>query len=381
MKNFVTIFPYMNNVHLIKDVGQVGNALAHQGDYKAKVVCYKNGMYPNADGEVENVSMEFIKNKGKIFFLEKAILDYITKHAHEIDVLHLFHLSKMTIYYGLHYKKCRKDGKLYIKMDTDGKILDNEIIYSKKRVFDWFHKRKEKKFFKVLDLISAENPTLVEKLKTKYPILERKTILVTNGVNNKFIENEFISRKPFKQKENILLSVGRIGAPDKNYEMLFDLLPHLELKDWKIVLVGPVQPEYKNRMDLYLENNEEWKPKIQFSGPIYDRKKLYKYYDRSKIFFLMSKFESFGIALIEAMYFGNFIIGTTGMSSFDYITSNKKYGWNASVKSPKSYAELINKAITNQEKLEQLIPSMKKHVAQHFYWTDIVTQLNKKLNK
>lgn len=45
-------------------------------------------------------------------------------------------------------------------------------------------------------------------------------------------------------------------------------------------------------------------------GNIEDKNLLYDDYDRAKVFLLTSRWESFGIVLVEALRFGNYIIAT-----------------------------------------------------------------------
>jgi len=142
--NFVTIFPVAQNVHLIKDIGQIGNALAEKGAYNSIFVCYKNSEnYDHLNTEAKHQKIEFLNRSGRFLFLEKAVLNYLKENADRIDVLHLFHLTKESIYYGLHYLKYNKNGKIYLKMDLWNDALEGKIIYSKKWIFQQFHKRKE----------------------------------------------------------------------------------------------------------------------------------------------------------------------------------------------------------------------------------------------
>ena len=174
MKNFTTIFPFTENVHLIKDVGQVANSIAATGNYEAKLVCFKNSEeYSFLTTEAKHLSIDFIESCGKKLFMEKAILNYIAKNAAKIDVIHFFHLTKETIYYALHYKKYNLKGKVYVKMDVDNELLEQEIKYSKKSIFNWYHKKKETRFLKTLTAISTENPSTLESTEIYVDTIER----------------------------------------------------------------------------------------------------------------------------------------------------------------------------------------------------------------
>ena len=377
---FVTIFPVAQNVHLIKDVGQVGNSIAATGAYDAKLVCFKNSeAYSLQKTEATHLNIEFLEPCGKHLFMEKAVLNYIEKEAKNIDVIHFFHLTKETIYYALHYKKHHPEGKIYLKMDVYNEMLEEGIRYSKKALFNWYHKQKEKQFFKVVTAISAENPKSVELLRRKYPLLNDKAFLLTNGVNDSFLKQHFPSVKPFTEKENIILSVGRIGAEEKNYEMLLNSFVKSGIKDWKLVLVGPIENEFDVKVKEIIAANPDFKENIILTGAIEDRVELYEYYNRSKIFCLTSPFESFGIAFVEAMYFGNYIIGTTGMSSFNYISNNMELGRKIEVGDEEGLTILMGKTVTNTNFLEEVYLKAQQQVKDKFYWSEIIKSLEEAL--
>jgi len=375
---FVTIFPVAQNVHLIKDVGQVANSIAAAGNYNAKLVCYKNSSdYSLLKTEANHIQIEFIKPCGKKLFMEKAVLNYIKQNATKIDVIHFFHLTKETIYYALYYKKCNPNGKIYIKMDVYNEMLEQGIVYSKKALFNWFHQQKEKQLFKKVTAISAENPTSVSLLKEKYPPLKNKAFLLTNGVNDEFLKKNFPQIRPFSEKENIILSVGRIGAKDKNYEMLLNSFTTADAKDWKLILVGPIENNFDKKVNDAIQKNPHLKDKIILTGAIEDRLKLYEYYNRSKIFCLTSPFESFGIAFIEAMYFGNYIIGTEGMSSFDFISNKSELGTKVKVNDEEALTLELNKRINDSEALVDVYDKSRQQVANNFYWSKIIKGLQR----
>lgn len=378
---FVTIFPYTENVHLIKDVGQVANAVAKSEQFNAKLVCYKNSEeYTLLKSECPYLTIDFIEQQGKTLFLEKAVLNYLKQHAQNIDVLHLFHLTKESIYYGLYYKKLNPKGKIYLKMDVVNEMLESEISYSKKKIFQWFHQRKAKQFLKQLTVISVENPTAVELIKTKFPELTDNVFLMPNGINCQFAAANFPIIKNYQEKENIILSVGRIGAPDKNYVLLLEAFMQTNLPNWKLLLVGEVTREFQQLVDDWIARHPKLKDKIELTGNINDRKTLYEYYNRAKIFCLSSPKESFGIAFIEAMYFSNYLVGTTGMSSFEYITNNLQHGEIVEPNDTKKLSKVLEKITTNEMLIENNLSAAHQRVLNYFCWDKVIEPLLKRIS-
>lgn len=381
MKNFVTIFPTAQNVHLIKDLGQVGNFIGQETNYNSKLVCYQNSTdYSYLKTEAKNLSLDFIKPIGRFLFLEKSVLKYIKRNAKNIDVLNLYHLTKESIYYGLYYMFCNNNGKIYLKMDVYNEALTKDILYSKISLFQKFHQQMEQLFLKKLAVISVENPIALELFKKKYPKVEQKTILVSNGVNDEFLHKQFPIIKSFEEKENIILSVGRIGAIDKNFEMLLNAFSKANLADWKLIFVGPIENNFDEKVKQVISQLPPLKDQIILTENIENRMELYDYYHRSKICCLTSPFESFGITFIEAMYFGNYVIGTTGMSSFNYITNNLKLGSCVDINDISSLTSLLEVVTANENMLKINYLKAIQQVKEKFCWSKIILPLLEKLN-
>lgn len=382
-KKFTTIFPITENAHLIKDLGQIPHFLNEQHGYQTKIVTYKNSAdYFHAQGEVSGLEMVFIENIGTKHFWEKAVVNYLKEHALEIDVLNLYHFKKDTFVYGNLYKQLNPKGKLYVKMDAYNEhFKSGKVEHTTKSLKKIYFKNLEKKFLKNVDLLSIENNLGLELVTQHYPELKNKIHYLPNGVNDVFLEKHFPTTKQFPEKENILLTVGRIGLDVKNNEMLLNVVEKLELNDWKVLFVGPIHQPFQVVIDQFYQRNPSLKEQVQFVGEVNDRKELYSYYDRSKIFCLTSPFESFGIAFVEAMYFGNYILGTTGMSAFTDLSNNFNFGFWTEVDDIKAYAAEIQKLIDHQNILQDKCEEIKTYTNQHFMWSAIVSKLNHLLNK
>ena len=76
----------------------------------------------------------------------------------------------------------------------------------------------------------------------------------------------------------------------------------------------------------YFLQNPNLKDKIDFTGNISDKKILSEYYNKAKIFFFTSRYESFGLSLMEAAFYGDYIISTETGCAKD-ITDNGKLGF------------------------------------------------------
>jgi glycosyltransferase involved in cell wall biosynthesis len=349
--------------------------------YQSKIISYQiDESYPHTKGEVDGIEMEFLENKGKNFFWEKAVVDYLKKNAPKIDVLNLYHFEKDSFIYGNVYKKYHPKGILYLKMDAYNEAFKNgKKHHTKKWYKQFFFKKLEADFIKNVDLISIENTTGYEWVKKAYPELSGKLFYLPNGINDWFLTKHFPKIKTFDEKENIILTVGRIGLEVKNNEMLLETIPQLNLDHWKVYFVGPIADRFRPKIDAFYKMHPQLKEKVIFTGEINDRTELYEFYNRSKIFCLTSPFESFGMAFIEAMYFGNYLLGTTGMSAFKDITDNFEFGDWVEVNKVSLLAEKMNFLIKNEAILRDKQPKIAEFCKKHFSWSSLITNLENQI--
>ncbi len=378
-KKFVTIFPICENVHLTKDLGQIPFFLNHNYNYDSSIVCYKNNKeYSNLNGEVKGLKLEFIENKGRFIFLEKSVLSYLKKNSKKIDVLNLYIFSKFSFVYGIYYKILNPKGFLFLKLDGYNETFkkDNKIKHSTNLIKNLFFKYLENIFLKKVDLITIEN-SLGEKLvQQKFPQIEDKIMYLPVGVNDLYLIDNFKNDiKSFDQKENIFLTVGRIGEKIKNNEMMLRALSQINLKDWKMVFVGAINPEFLIFYNEWIKYFPHLKEKLIFIGEIKDRKVLYEWYNKSKVFCMTSWNESFCHSIGEALYFGNYIVGTNGIVSMYDLTDNEKYGIILNVDDDSAMAKKMQELIDNPNFLSNVFPNIVSYANQEFVWSKIVEKI------
>ena len=127
-----------------------------------------------------------------------------------------------------------------------------------------------------------------------------------------------IKRKSWEEKENIMVCVGRVGCDQKNTEMLLEALKKVDLKDWKIYLIGPItssfdlneKGEFQNIIDWFFKEYPQYNDKLIFTGMIYDQRIVMDYYNRAKVLLMTSRHESWGNVYSEAAALGCYIIST-----------------------------------------------------------------------
>ena len=372
---FVTVFTETENFHLVKDVGQLPYFMYKTEGYDATLISYQNNVeYPFIDQEVNGLKLNFIPNKGRFLYFELGVLYYLLNHSKSIAVLNLFHFKKDHILYLLIYKLVNPKGKAYIKLDMDILFFKNynAFLFSNYRIKNLILKALTSWIFKLTDLFSVETDQAKDYLLNVYPELQNKLICIPNGVDNLYLDKE-IPIKAFQEKENIILTVGRIGTEQKNTALLLDALKITDLKDWKVYILGPIEESFKKYIADFYKEYPQLENKVIFTGNITDRKELFDWYNRSKIFCLSSRYEGFPIAFPEALYFGNYLISSP-VSSAEHITSNGKYGTVA-----RADAHEFSKAIQNSIEpgflSSQRYEEIRRFSKDNFTWPGIVKKL------
>lgn len=373
MKKFVTLFEKTENFHLIKDVGQIPYLMHHYFAYDATIVTYKNNdSYPYLDDEVKGLKLKFIP-KMKLGRYSLSALVYLFLNAKNIDVLHLFHHREKTYLNFLMYKWRNPNGIAFLKSDMGlNSIKEYDGFVPKKRpkyaIRQWLFD----KVLPKLDVITIETEEGCKYIQNRYPDYDKKMLFMPNGINLERMY-ELTPQQSFEEKDNIILTVGRIGAPEKNNEMLLNAIEKLELGDWKVVFIGPIEKRFTRVIEDFYERHPHLKEKVIFTGAIYDRKLLFDWYARSKIFCLTSIEESFGFVLIEAMAYQACIV-TTPISSANEITESGNTGF--IISSEEELQEQLSILMKDAYKLKTVASTAVVRLQNRYSWFEILQNLN-----
>ena len=239
----------------------------------------------------------------------KARTDYLDAHAAEIDLLILYGAYPDYVPLAAHYKKIRPDGKIYLATDMNIAWADR-LPYESPAY---------KKFLRSCDVIGASCRATQKYLSAKWSV---PVDLIRNGWYN-FFGVDFSDVR----KENIILTVGRIGTEQKQNQILLEAFAKVakNLPDWKLRLVGGIAENFKPYIEKYFERNSELRGRVIFTGLIEDKAELMNEYKRAKIFCLTSSFEGAPNVAAEALFSGDFII-TSAVDAASDMTDNGKCG-------------------------------------------------------
>ena len=281
-KKIVLLFNDLEEVHLGKDVFLVPYYIGKKFNCSVEIAYPPSSTNGSLPDEHRGCKLTRLGRNLNGKYDLRAFSLYVIRNAIKIDLLIVFHGNSQEVTLINLYKFCNPHGKVYVKMDCNPKLVDAH--YKKSR---W---------------VRADTT-----YRHKYG---DKLGLLPNGFDEELLRELDISAKSYKEKENIILSVGRIGPPPKNSIMLLKALAELDLKNWKCVCIGPIEKTFKKEINGFFEKHPKKKAQVFFIGNIANKRELWDWYNRSKVFVLTSKWESYALVLVEALRFGDYLLST-----------------------------------------------------------------------
>ena len=127
---------------------------------------------------------------------------------------------------------------------------------------------------------------------------------------------------PWKDRENIILTIARYDEPAKRLDKILEIFSQIykENKNIRLMVVGKVSYKETFGIDLEEELKKLALPKesIIFTGI---QKNVEKFYRKAKVFLFASEMEGFGLVINEAQSFGipvisNYYLGIEDMISY-----------------------------------------------------------------
>ncbi len=372
MKRFlIVLYNYTTQIHFTKDPGAYAYSLSKYAGWDAEYA------YFNKEKIRDNCFEKYCKliylgaeqDYNKEYLL---VVEWFKENIHNYDVLMLFNYGGNTYKTANAAKKYNSHIKVYAKLDM------NKNGFS--HFYDGTLSRKIKAAIEIvknrnIDLFTVENKYYFNVLNEEWPFRGRIKYL-PNCVSLQKIDMKVLESI---KKENIIITVGRLGDWHKHNELLVEAIEHFseDIKGkWKVYFVGPTTKAFDEYINKKLNGSEVLNEIICLKGPVMDRMKLYELYARSKIFVLTSRSESFGIAAIESMYFGCYPILTDYGTIVKDITNDGIYGDVISQNDCELLADDIIKRMNDPDLILKGM-EIKKYTRNNFsyeYWANRLSQ-------
>lgn len=360
-KTIVAMAPHergWSNVELVKDCGLIPYLLYKNYGYDVSMVGAKGGEYPYHEQYTQGVQMEFLPS-GQL----AESLQYIERGAKEIDGL-LFY-GCYSSYYKMAemYKRLNPKGRIYLALDANRFWMDR-ILWDEKDF---------RIFMDCCDVIATSCHAMQDHLNEKWPW---KIEYIPNGYYD-------FSKQPrfaFEEKENIILTVGRLGTEQKATHVLLEAFAKIadRVPRWKVRLVGSVEQCFEAFQEDYFRRFPELIGRVQFVGPIMDRGRLVAEYKKAKIFALPSTCEGGTPNVIAEALHGGCAIAATRFDAFEDAIDSGRCGKSAPVEDVDGFAQILEDLCTRSD-LRQLSCHAYEYSRREFDMEKITARINEML--
>lgn len=282
-KGLYSFCPYVSytNDQILKDCCLIPYTFHKYLGYRSVIVTAKGCEYTNlrlAEG-LELDLQPMPENCSDRMACEEWLvtcIDYIDREYRNIDVLFGFGLYPIFPKLVREYKRLRPDGKVILKLNANTFWMDRinyeneEIAYALKNC----------------NVVSCESKKLQKFLSERWNV---KIDYITNG-SVKYIETE---PPRIEQKENTILTVGRIGTEQKANDIMLEAFAKASgrIPDWKMKLIGGVEPSFESYIEDYFGRYPQLRERVIFAGRQNDKYILESEYQKAKIFVLSSRVE------------------------------------------------------------------------------------------
>lgn len=417
IKKFVTLFREMPNVGLKKDVGMIPYIMNKKGFYNTELVTFslKDEEYYSIINDMSDFNIKFLGEKGKNSFIKRTLV-YLIKYAKEINILNLYHLRLSNGIFILLYKLLNKNGKVYLKLDIDYRFFEKNRFFLKRILYS--------DILRGATLCSAESTKICREVQ-KYSGVN--CVYIPNGYYqfenqgskiqlddqnikydwNLILDNErqyIQSEKKIplgklletvKEEERvnalldylkegdrrIIVTVGRIGAYQKNHEMLLAAgNESMEQQEFAMVFVGPIEESFSDFFSDVAMNNPKILERVFFLGNIVDKKNLNKVYEKADIFILTSRWEGFPLVIPEALFHGCYCILTDSIYPSSDIIVNERIGEIIKSEDVKALSKSMIKWYKNIDIIRQYSADIKDYCKENFMWDGICEKIYELLN-
>ena len=350
-------FRHWVNAELMKDKGLAGYTLAKE--LGAAPVMYFGSNPADYPYLQALPKMQMFYAESSPDKLAQSYYEHLREHYSQMDVLILHGMYEQTLGYLDVYRKLRPDGKVYCGLDM------NKHWMAK---IDWCYPDFVR-FARQCDVTATSCRSLRDALNAD-PAVSFACRWLPNGLFNPGSAGSQINAIP-EQKENIILTVGRIGTAQKNNaEMLIAFSKAAnKLSKWRLRLVGSIEPEFKSFIEGYFLRRPDLKSRVFFTGPITDKSKLYEEYAKAKIFILTSKFEGAPNVYAEALFHGCMFI-TSDIDAADDITNQGELGAAYKLGDADALAQTMVKMCAKANKIafKNHIPKALAYAAKYYDW-------------
>lgn len=298
---------------------------------------------------------------------EEAFSLYLEENSRDIDIYYMRGPYEVNMFCAPLYKKLRPDGMAFCALDANSGWMDR--IYWYNPIF--------LKFMNSCDVISTSCTRMADFLSIKWPW---KVHSIINGFYD--LSKEQRGRVSFEGRENIILTVGRLGTYQKATEVLMEAFAKAaySIPDWKLYLAGSIEPLFETYIERFKDEHSDIMERIVFTGTIKDRDELAALYNRSKVYALTSTMEG-GTNNATAEALGRGLIPVTSrIDAYEDITDKGRLGRNFEIGDTEALKEILIETC-NREDLREESDKVYNYAEDMYDMVKITGKLNELFNR
>lgn len=321
-RRFLLVFDVLDEVHLGKDVGLFPLYAGLLGFYDPSIAylgCRRNrdlvSMAARPPLRLERIPIVLggLPYRFPLNIVQSLLVfAYLHREARRIDLLMLFHAKRPTLWLARLYRWRNPGGKVWIKLDMDG---DEAVRSGRVRL---------ERYTGVATMTTVESKILRDSLNSLLPKGSRQVAYLPNGYDD--LGHPVDRSEVRKLKEKLFITVGRLGTRQKNSELFLEAIGLSTSMDARFCLIGPATEEFKACFEDFRLRFPEKAGRVSLLGEIRDKAILHEWYARARAFVLPSRWESFGLVLLEALAHGDYLISTDLPASRDIIDGDPAVG-------------------------------------------------------
>lgn len=317
-----TVFAYIDSINEMdfqKDVILTPSYLAKHLECSCDLYYGQTTSSTVLPDKFRNVTLHNINKKPRTISYYMCLLGELVRNHKHIEFLLTFHLSTHIIIYTFILKLLNSKSQVWVlgdmNKDVAEELCNHEFVYSR-GLKGAIKKIIISLFFHTVDVFSLETR---QNYNMFLPVFNKNGWKSLRYYPCSWDEDNIYSKKiNIDAKENIILSCARFGTYQKNTEMLLEALSKLIFHDWKVYLVGPITNgfdlgkniEFEKYINNFFKNNPNLKSRVIFTGPVFDTKELFAYFQKAKVFVMTSRFEGFGNVFAQARWNRCHIVST-----------------------------------------------------------------------
>ncbi len=346
------------NSFLTKDCGIIPYLLYKNHHCDVFMLGAKMEEYPYLNSYVKGLKMEYLSTGS-----EEEKIEYIQKHASEIDALLLRGAYPCNFIVARVYKKINPEGKICLGLDANSFWMD-QILWKEENFLA---------FMNCCDIITAAGRTIQNYLNEKW---SWKIEYIPNG----YYPFGYSYKKPvFEKKKNIILTVGRLGTAQKATEVLMEAFAFIaeEIPDFQLRLVGSIEKTFEGYIENYWKRYPQLKRRVIFVGMIQDKEELAKEYWRAKIFALPSRVEGVANVIAEALSAGC-VTAVTKIDEWQDATDTGRCGMVAEIDDTIGFSKILLN-LCKREDLSNLSDHAYQYAKENYDMELVVAKVNELL--